>query len=100
RPGDIVVLYATGLGETTPPVIYGQLPTAAASLKQIRDFKVLLAGVAVDADAVAYAGIAPGFAGLYQINVRLPQSVTANPELRIGMGDALSRPDLRLPVQP
>jgi uncharacterized protein (TIGR03437 family) len=100
RPGDIVVLYATGLGETTPPVIYSQLPITAASLKQIRDFKVLLDGAAVDSDAVAYAGIAPGFAGLYQINVRLPLGTSANPALRIGIGDALSRPDLRLPVRP
>ena len=100
RPGDVVVLYATGLGETTPPVIYSQLPIAAAGLKQIRDFKVLLDGVAVLSEAVVYAGIAPGFAGLYQINVRLPLGTSANPELRIGIGDALSRPDLRLPVQP
>ncbi len=32
KPGDLVVLYATGLGQTVPPVGYGELPNAAASL--------------------------------------------------------------------
>jgi uncharacterized protein (TIGR03437 family) len=100
RPGDIVVLYANGLGQTVPPVIYGQLPTAAASLKQLANFQVVLDGVAVDPTAVSYAGIAPGFAGLYQINVRLPESTATDPEIRIALTDAVSKPGLRLPVSP
>ncbi|MBZ5608765.1 MAG: IPT/TIG domain-containing protein [Acidobacteriia bacterium] len=100
RPGDVVVLYATGLGQTTPPVVYGQLPTQAAGLAQIGDFSVLLDGLPVDPRAIAYAGIAPGFAGLYQINLTLPGSTAANPELRIGLAGLLSPPGLRLPVQP
>jgi uncharacterized protein (TIGR03437 family) len=100
RPGDLIILYATGLGQTVPPVVYGQLPNAAALLKQIRDFRISLDGVDVNTSAIAYAGIAPGFAGLYQINVRLPSTTGANPEIRIGLGDALSPESIRLPVQP
>src|SRR5260370_1379398 len=100
RPGDLIVLYATGLGDTVPPVIYANVAATAAPLKQLSDFKVLLDGVALDASLVLYAGIAPGFAGLYQINLRLPNGVGANPQIQIGLADALSPAGLTLPLKP
>jgi uncharacterized protein (TIGR03437 family) len=100
RPGDLIILYATGLGQTVPPIRYGELPTTAAPLKQLADFRVLLDGVAVDATAIAYAGVAPGYAGLYQINVMLPGLTGSNPEIRIALSDAISKPGLKLPVSP
>jgi uncharacterized protein (TIGR03437 family) len=100
KPGEYVVLYATGLGETNPPSIYRQVPVSAATLKQISDLKILLDGVAIDSIRIKYAGVAPGFAGLYQINVQLPDSVGSNPEIRVGLGAQLSRTGVKLPVQP
>ncbi len=100
HPGDDVVLYATGLGQTVPPVLYGEVPARAAPIKQLANFKVLLDGAAVDAGAIAYAGLAPGFAGLYQINVKLPDSTGSTPEIRIGVGDQIGKAGLKLPVQP
>jgi uncharacterized protein (TIGR03437 family) len=98
KPGDVVVLYATGLGQTVPPVGYGELPTAAAQLQMISDFQVLLDGIPVDSRAIAYAGIAPGFAGLYQINLTIPASSGSNPEIRLAIGDAVSLSGLHIPV--
>jgi uncharacterized protein (TIGR03437 family) len=98
QPGDIVILYATGLGEVTPPAIYGQLPTAAAPLIAGADLSILLDGVAVDSQAIAYAGVAPGFAGLYQINLTLPASTGSNPEIRLQIDGASSIPGVHLPV--
>ena len=98
QPGDTVIVYATGLGQTVPPVVYGQLPTAAAPLKQIADFRILLDGTAVNFSSILYAGIAPFFAGLYQVNLQLPQSTAPNPEIRIGFSDTLSKPGLHLPM--
>ena len=98
KPGDIVILYATGLGQTVPPVQYCELPTRAAPLKQLADLKVVLDGTAIDAINIAYAGVAPGFAGLNQVNIKLPASTGLNPEIRIGFGDQLSKPGLKLPV--
>jgi uncharacterized protein (TIGR03437 family) len=100
NPGDLVVLYATGLGQTIPPVGYGELPSAAASLKMLSDFQVLLDGSPVDSSSIAYAGVAPGFAGLYQINLLLPGSTGSNPEIRIAIGDALAKAGLHIPVSP
>jgi uncharacterized protein (TIGR03437 family) len=100
KPGEVVVLYATGLGQTTPPAVYCQLPTSAAWIKQAGDFRVVLDGVPLAQSAILYAGAAPGFAGLYQINVILPASTGVNPEVRIGFTEMLSMPGVRLPVQP
>ena len=98
KPGDVIVLYATGLGPAVPPVGYGELPRSLAPLQMLTDFHVLLDGNAIDPSAIAYAGIAPGFAGLYQINLILPGSIGSNPEIRIGIGDAVSKTGLHIPV--
>jgi uncharacterized protein (TIGR03437 family) len=100
KPGDIVVLYATGLGETTPPAVYGQLPTAAARLVAGANLSILLDGVAVASGNILYAGVAPGYAGLYQINLTLPKSTGANPEIRLQLDGASSIPGVHLPVSP
>ena len=100
RPGDIVILYATGLGAVTPPAIYGQLPAAAAPLIAGANLSILLDGVAVPPGAIDYAGVAPGFAGLYQINLTLPSSTGSNPEIRLQIDGATSIPGVHLPVSP
>jgi uncharacterized protein (TIGR03437 family) len=100
HPGDYVTMYATGLGQTVPPIGYLQLPAAAASIQQMSTFQALLDGTVLDAGYVLYAGVAPGFAGLYQINIQLPQSTAANPEIRIGVAGQISPPGLLIPVQP
>ena len=99
HPGEVVVLYATGLGETVPPVIYSNIATGPAPIKQLADFKVMLDGAVVDSSFVLYVGIAPGFGGLYQINLRLPDALGENPEIQIGVAAALSPSGLKLPVK-
>ncbi|MGI8745554.1 MAG: hypothetical protein ACR2NN_23875 [Bryobacteraceae bacterium] len=100
RSGEYVVLYATGLGQTTPPVGVGEVPAGAAQIKQLSDLKVSLGGVAVDARQIVYAGVSPGFGGLYQINLKLPDSLNENPEIRVGLLDQASPAGLRLPIRP
>jgi uncharacterized protein (TIGR03437 family) len=100
QPGDVVVLYATGLGQTVPPVGYGETPSSPALLAMLADFQVLLDGYPIDPSGIAYAGIAPGFSGLYQINVALPAATGSNPEIRIAIGAAVSMAGLHLPVGP
>ncbi len=100
QPGDVVVLYATGLGQSVPPVGYGELPTAAAPLQMLSIFQVLLDGNPVDPTGILYAGLAPGFPGLYQINVTLPAATGVNPEIRIAVGAAVSEAGLHIPVGP
>jgi uncharacterized protein (TIGR03437 family) len=97
--GEVVVLYAGGLGETEPAPFCGTIPESAAELTDLSDFQVELNGTAVDSKLIQYAGIAPGFAGLFQINLQLPADCPPNPEIRIGFGSNLSPAQRFLPVQ-
>ena len=98
--GDRITLYATGLGETVPPVVYCAVAGRAAQLQRLSEFQLLLDGLPLDSSLILYAGIAPGFAGLYQINVQLPNTVNSNPDLQIGFPDALSPAGVKLPLDP
>jgi len=100
RPGEVVVLYATGLGATDPETLYGEIPSAPARLRRMSEFHVLLSDVATDPENVLYAGVCPGSAGLYQVNVLLPESAPANPELRLTAGGHSSPAGLFLPLDP
>ena len=96
KPGEVIVLYAGGLGPTSPEQIAGQLAKTAASVAT-PGFGVWLNGLPVSATAIKYAGITPGFAGLYQVNLELPSNV-ASPEVRIGFGSPTSPGGLYLPT--
>jgi len=66
--GSIVVLYATGQGQTQPAGVTGQAAQAPYGTPQL-PLSLTIAGVAAD---VIWAGSAPGFVGLLQINARIP----------------------------
>lgn len=98
RRGEVVVIYATGLGLTAPPAIPNRLPDGAAPLARA-DFQVWLNGAAVPAAGILYAGISPPYAGLFQINLRIPDDAPEDPEIRCGFPEQMSRPGGILPVR-
>ena len=77
----------------------GRFRRGAAQLKQ-NEFMVALDGIAVDPGAILYLGVAPWFAGLYQINPVLSASAGANPQISIGFADSTSPARVTLPVAP
>jgi uncharacterized protein (TIGR03437 family) len=71
-PGEIVLIYLTGLGLTNPSFAPGQLPPNDPSgAAPASSATVLIDGIEAE---VQYAGTAPGFAGLYQINLMIPDT--------------------------
>ena len=99
HPGDIVVLYATGLGIADRNLPDGQLPTMAYPIQRSAEFRVRLNGTLQERSAVYYVGVTPGFAGLYQVNLKLPDTIEANPEIRIGFDEQMSPANILLPVK-
>lgn len=74
KAGDILTLYGTGFGATTPQVASGQIASDIARVTT--PITVSIGGIAVSAADVLYAGLSPGsISGLYQINVRVPSGV-------------------------
>jgi uncharacterized protein (TIGR03437 family) len=96
---EIIVIYAAGLGRVSPDTTSGRLVTSAAVVLASAKLQVMLAGVALPAANVLYAGLAPGFAGLYQINLRLPDSLPLNPEIRITIAGQTSPALIQLPAR-
>jgi len=99
KAGEIVVLFASGLGPTNPAAIPNQIPQTAASITPMSNFSMLINGVAVNPQQIQYAGVVPTFAGLFQINVQLPADVTANPQIQIGYAGTFSPAGRVLPLQ-
>ena len=73
QPGEIVVLYGTGLGPVTPAVA-GGVPAPAAVSSTVRIPTVAVGGQAAN---VEFSGLTPGLIGVYQINVRVPQNASS-----------------------
>lgn len=100
HPGEYVVLFATGLGLTLPPVLAGQLPMFAAQILapvRVRIGDRLLEGTA----SIQYAGQAPGLAGVYQINLLLPEDVPlGEPEIIVEIADTRTQPGLTIAIDP
>lgn len=99
HPDDIAILYATGLGHTTPPWASGVVAQSAAYITSMAKLQVLLNGAAIDPQLVLYAGVTPGYSGLYQINFTIPPDTGANPEIRIQIGTQISISSVKLAVE-
>ena len=99
RAGELVILWATGLGPTTPPVLAGELPNFASfALLPVR----VRLNDAVAADgSILYAGQAPGFAGLQQINILLPQDApTGEVSIAVDVDGVVSQPGMTISIDP
>lgn len=99
KAGEIVVLYAAGLGLTIPDLSPGSIVSTATPILAAAQLQVLINGAACASCRVYYAGVTPGFAGLYQINVRLPDDLPSNPAVQMAIGAASSPAGVQLYTQ-
>lgn len=91
--GSPIVLYATGLGVTNPAAATMSLGASSEPLNRVATLPSV--SIASNSATVAYAGLAPGLHGIYQLNV------VANPALgnQILLTEgSYSSPALTLPV--
>lgn len=99
RAGEVIILYATGLGPYVQPLNDAEIPTTADPIQRRPEFTVSLDDKPVEDRLIEYAGAAPLFIGVYQINLRLPAKIGTNPEIRIALGEQSSPTGVRLIAQ-
>ena len=95
-PGEVVALYASGLGTLATPV--AEYETAAGGSVTSVPVQVDFGGVLAE---VQYAGAAPNLPGVYQINIVIPQGAATSPatNLRIFQGYAQTHPKVTIPIR-
>ena len=86
RAGDVLTIYANGLGPVTPAIESGVNSCGGICAPDFSNFTlrrvttmpvVEIGGVRVPDENILFAGLAPQFVGLYQINLRLPAGIAA-----------------------
>jgi uncharacterized protein (TIGR03437 family) len=85
--GGIATIYATGEGQTAPAGIDGKLAEAPYAAPVLAP-AVFVGGIKAE---ILFAASAPGFAGLMQVNFRIPETCPAgNQALELRIGEARS----------
>jgi uncharacterized protein (TIGR03437 family) len=72
--GDSLAIYCAGLGPVLPPVADGAAAPASPLSQTTLPVSVTIGGQNAQ---VLFSGLAPGFAGLYQVNAVVPAGVAA-----------------------
>ena len=67
KPGETIVMYGVGFGSVSPNIPAGEI--ASGDSRLVLPLKMLFGQVPAQ---LAYFGLAPGFVGLYQFNVTVP----------------------------
>ena len=84
KPGEILTIYGTSFGPTNPSVAPGTLPPGAASTTN--NPVVTVGTVTLNSSDVLYAGVSPGSAGLYQLNIKVPALADGDYPVTLSLG--------------
>ncbi len=88
KPGDVIILWATGFGATNPPYPIGHATPSDTTYSTATAPTVTISGNSV---VLFGAALAPGSAGVYQIAIQVPNNL-ANGDypIRAGIGSVQS----------
>lgn len=93
KPGDTVIIYGVGFGPVTPSIPSGTVAGAVNSLQNMPTFSFGQAQA-----QLSYAGLAPGFVGLYQFNVVVPNVSPGDVQLNVSQGGVALKQDMFITV--
>jgi len=89
KAGDVLTIYCSGLGEVTPGGVDAGSAAPLGTLESaVNPVTATIGGIPA---TVLFAGLTPGFTGLYQVNLTVPEGVppgSAVPILLTGAGIA------------
>ncbi|MDQ6758822.1 MAG: hypothetical protein M3Z32_03010, partial [Acidobacteriota bacterium] len=80
RRGETILIYLTGLGTVKPAVADGAAGPSRAPFSMITARAPFVSFSNVEG-TVSFAGLAPGLAGLYQINVQVPNTANTGTQI-------------------
>jgi adhesin/invasin len=83
RPGQYVVAYLTGQGLVDPPVATGDVAPASPFSMPVALVQIKIGGFPCD---IPFAGMAPGFVGLMQMNVLIPDVPPGEQSFDVSVG--------------
>jgi uncharacterized protein (TIGR03437 family) len=72
--GSYIIVYASGLGAVNPPVAAGAIPPANPLSYVTGNVTAVIGGMPAP---VLFDGLAPGYPGLYQLNISVPANVSS-----------------------
>jgi uncharacterized protein (TIGR03437 family) len=95
----VVMIYATGAGQTSPDSVDGSITGTKVLPKSIAPVTAWIGGVEAE---VLYAGAAPDqVAGMLQVNARIPSGISSGPAVPVSLviGGATSQPGVTFAVK-
>ena len=112
RAGDVLQIYATGLGSVEPPVADGENSCAPEGVcladgsnvvlrRTVERPRVSIGGVEVAADGVLFSGLAPALAAVHVVVVEVPAGIepSAAAEVIIAIGGRASQAGVTVAVE-
>ena len=88
-PGQYVILYLTGQGSLDSPLSTGYPAPPAPFLYPTADVQASVGGVAAQ---VRFAGLVPGWVGILQMNLLVPNAPSGEQPLEIAIGGVSANP--------
>jgi uncharacterized protein (TIGR03437 family) len=85
KKGETVTIYLSGLGAVSPPVADGAAGPVSPLSNTVETVSVTIGNVSA---VVSYAGLAPGFPGLYQINATVPSNLVGSGDIGLAIQTA------------
>jgi uncharacterized protein (TIGR03437 family) len=80
NPGEFLTIYCSGLGYVSPqPATGAAAPSGALSNTQL----TVTSTIGGASAPVTFAGLSPGFVGLYQVNVQVPNAAPAGSQVPV-----------------
>ena len=93
--GDTIVLYCTGLGAVNPAATDGAAPGQLSNT--VGTPQLTVGGQSA---AVSFAGLAPGFVGLYQVNAVVPSGTQTGTNVGVNLSiDGQTSPSTTIAIQ-
>src|ERR1700722_883371 len=96
KPGENLVIYCTGLGAINQPLAAGVAPPATP-VSAVNAVSVAIGGSSVP---VTFAGLVPGYPGIYQITVTVPSDAPTGQNIPVTISVAgATSPAVKVSVQ-